>query len=153
MTEWNAAEYDRQSGLQQAMAAEQLVLLDFKGMESVLDIGCGNGKITAGIAARLPHGSVLGVDPSRDMISFASSHFSSSDWPNLRFEIADVRRLPYSHAFDLVISFNALHWVPEQGEALLSIRSSPNRVTRFSCSSSQRVCGKALRTSLRRPVD
>jgi trans-aconitate methyltransferase len=124
MTEWNADEYSRQSSLQQAMAAEVLALLDLTGTERVLDVGCGDGKVTAEIAARVPRGSVVGVDPSRDMIAFATSHFGPALRPNLRFAEADARRLPFHDEFDLVVSFNALHWVPEQGEALRSIRSA-----------------------------
>jgi trans-aconitate 2-methyltransferase len=124
MTEWNASDYHRESSLQQAMANEQLALLTLKGFERILDVGCGDGKITAGIAARVPDGSVLGVDPSRDMIAFASSHFGPPAHANLRFEVADVRRLSYRNEFDLVVSFNALHWVPEQELALASIRAS-----------------------------
>jgi trans-aconitate methyltransferase len=124
MTEWNADEYARQSSLQQAMANEVLARLDLQGTERVLDVGCGNGRITAEIAARVPRGSVVGVDPSRDMIAFASSHFGPALRPNLRFAEADVRRLPFRDEFDLVVSFNALHWVPEQDAALRSIRSA-----------------------------
>ena len=124
MTEWHASDYSRQSGLQQAMAEEQLSLLTLEGVERILDVGCGDGKITAEIAARVPRGSVLGVDPSRDMVAFASSHFGPSAQANLRFEVADVRRLPYRNEFDLVVSFNALHWVPEQDAALDSIQAA-----------------------------
>jgi trans-aconitate methyltransferase len=124
MTEWCATDYSRQSSLQQAMAEEQLGRLSLQGNERVLDIGCGDGKITAEIGARVPRGSVLGVDPSADMIRFASSHFDPGHWPNLRFEVADVRHLPYRQEFDLVVSFNALHWVPEQAQALASIRAA-----------------------------
>src|SRR5262249_41625658 len=80
--------------------------------------------ITAEIAARVPRGSVLGVDPSHNMIAFASSHFGTSAHANLRFEVADARRLTYRNEFDLVVSFNALHWVPEQDSALRSIRAA-----------------------------
>jgi trans-aconitate 2-methyltransferase len=38
--------------------------------------------------------------------------------------VADARRLPYRDEFDLAVSFSALHWVPEQGEALGSIRAA-----------------------------
>jgi trans-aconitate 2-methyltransferase len=124
MTEWHASDYSRQSGLQQAMAEEQLSGLTLEGAERILDVGCGDGKITAEIAGRVPRGSVLGVDPSRDMIAFAASHFGPPAHRNLSFEVADVRRLPYRDAFDLVVSFNALHWVPEQGAAVSSIRAA-----------------------------
>lgn len=124
MTEWNAAGYAEISGLQEAMAEEQLALLDLEGAERILDVGCGNGKITAKIAARLLRGSALGCDPSHEMIAFASSHFGAPAHPNLRFEVADARSLPYLSEFDLVVSFNALHWVIEQDEALRSIHEA-----------------------------
>src|SRR5688572_30790702 len=124
MTEWKASEYHRESGLQQAMADEQLGRLTLDGGERVLDVGCGDGKITAQIAARVPRGSAVGVDPSRDMIAFAAGRFGPPVHPNLRFEVADARRLPYRDEFDLVVSFNALHWVPEQDAALASIRAA-----------------------------
>lgn len=124
MTEWHASDYHRESGVQQAMAQEQLGRLTLEGGERILDVGCGDGKITAQIAARLPRGSALGVDPSRVMIAFASSHFGAPAQANLRFEVADARCLPYRDEFDLVVSFNALHWVGEQDAALGSIRAS-----------------------------
>ncbi|HJU05030.1 MAG TPA: class I SAM-dependent methyltransferase [Nitrospiraceae bacterium] len=124
MTEWNAAEYARCSGLQKMMAGEALALLDLAGSERVLDVGCGDGKITAEVAVRVPRGAVVGIDPSQDMIAFASSRFGPAVRPNLRFEVADARRLPFREEFDLVVSFNALHWVPEQDAALRAIRSA-----------------------------
>jgi trans-aconitate 2-methyltransferase len=124
MTEWNANEYARRSGLQGAMAEEVLALLDLKGSERVLDVGCGDGNITVEIAARVPHGEVVGVDSSHDMIAFALNHFGPSLRPNLRFEVADARRLPFREEFDLIVSFNALHWIPEQDAALRSIRAA-----------------------------
>jgi trans-aconitate 2-methyltransferase len=124
VTEWNAPEYARISALQKAMAEEVLSLLELKGTERVLDVGCGNGKVTAEIAARVPQGTVLGVDPSAEMIAFASNHFGPTVRPNLRFEVEDARRLPFRAAFDLIVSFNALHWIPQQTEALRSIRAA-----------------------------
>lgn len=122
MTEWDASDYARISGLQQAMAAEVLSLLSLQGTEHVLDVGCGNGKITAEIAGRVPQGTVVGVDPSSEMIDFAASHFGSA--ANLRFAVADARSLPFENEFDVVVSFNALHWIPAQDEALCSLRGT-----------------------------
>jgi trans-aconitate methyltransferase len=147
MTEWNATEYVRQSSLQQAMAAEVLALLTLTGSERVLDVGCGDGRVTAEIAARVPHGSVVGVDPSREMTAFASTHFSQR--PNLRFAEADARSLPFRDEFDLVVSFNALHWVPEQGIALRSIRTALRRGGRAQL----RMVGAGPRKSLEAVIE
>lgn len=124
MTEWNADDYAEQSSLQLAMANEQLRMLTLDGNERVLDVGCGDGKITAQIADRVSAGSVVGVDPSKDMIDFAANHFPPQSHPNLRFEVADARSLPLRGEFDLVVSFNALHWVPEQELAWRSIHAA-----------------------------
>ena len=47
MTEWDALEYALISGLQKAMAEEVLALLDVEGSERILDVGCGDGKMSA----------------------------------------------------------------------------------------------------------
>ena len=124
MTEWNAPEYEHISALQAAMAEEALSLLNLRGTESVLDIGCGQGKITREIAARVPQGRVVGVDASEKMIAFAREQAPASPQPNLQFTVADARHLNFHHEFDLVVSFNALHWIPEQALALESIRAA-----------------------------
>ena len=70
--EWNATRYRQHSSLQEAMAAEVLALLEVRGDERVLDVGCGDGRITAQIADRVVAGSVVGVDASPDMIAHAA---------------------------------------------------------------------------------
>ncbi len=124
MTEWNAAHYERIAGLQLAMANEVLHRLSLKGSERVLDVGCGSGKITAAIAGRLPMGSVLGVDASHEMVTFAGNHYCGPDHPNLSFEVADASTLPFSGRFDLVVSFNALHWIRDHGPVLRGIHAA-----------------------------
>jgi trans-aconitate 2-methyltransferase len=127
MTEWNAPEYARVAGLQQAMAAEVLALLQLSGTERILDLGCGNGNVTAEIAARVPEGSVVGVDASAEMIAYASEEFPAAAHHNLRFEVSDIQRLRFHEEFDLVVSFNALHWIPDQNAALRSIYCAMKR--------------------------
>lgn len=124
MTEWNAPQYARVSGLQEAMADEVLSLLELKGSERVLDLGCGSGKVTARIAERVPRGAVVGVDASSEMIAFASQNFSAAEYPNLRFEVMDICAVPFRQEFDLIVSFNALHWIPKQPKALERVRAA-----------------------------
>jgi trans-aconitate 2-methyltransferase len=122
--EYDADSYARHASLQATMAGKALALLELEGCEHILDLGCGDGRMTAQVAARAPRGSVLGIDPSRDMIAHAASTFDAGAWPNLRFAVGDARSLSYRHEFDLVVSFNALHWVHEQEDALRSIRDA-----------------------------
>jgi trans-aconitate 2-methyltransferase len=123
VTEWNASEYDRLSALQATMAEEVLSLLKLEGGERILDIGCGNGKTTAAIAARVPQGSVTGVDASAEMIAFAKDHWIPAH-SNLQFAVADARKLPFDHEFDLIVSFNALHWITDQALPLQAIHDA-----------------------------
>jgi trans-aconitate 2-methyltransferase len=118
VVDWDGAEYRRVNGLQRWLADRALQELDLAGVGSVLDVGCGDGRITAEVAARIPGGRVVGIDPSPRMIAVAPS----SD--NLSFEIGDVLALPYVAEFDLVTSFNALHWVHDQGAALSRIATA-----------------------------
>ena len=124
MTEWDAKAYSERSALQKWLADSHLAQLELHGTERVLDVGCGDGQITAEIARRLNSGSVLGVDPSTRMIAFAQAHFAKLEYPNLVFAVADATSLPYRREFDLVVSFNALHWVRDQGAALRGIRAA-----------------------------
>ena len=149
MTEWNAPEYARLPKLQATMAEEAMALLHFTGTESVLDVGCGNGKITAQIAARVPRGKVVGVDASADMASFAASQIDPTLQPNLRFAAADARHLPFKNEFAQVVSFNALHWIPEQSLALQSIRAA----LRSGGQAQLRLVPKGSRKSLEDVID
>ena len=120
MTDWDGAGYERISGLQRRLARATLGQLSLAGDERVLDVGCGDGYITRAIAARLPGGSVLGLDASPRMIAAARSH---ADPPGARvaFEVGDVLGLTAVEEFDVVVSFNALHWVADQVAALTAI--------------------------------
>ncbi len=124
MVEWNATQYSQHSSLQSAIADEQIARLWFAGTERVLDVGCGDGRVTARMAAMVPRGSVLGIDPSANMIAFAKENRVTQTTPNLNFEVGDVRHLRFREEFDTIVSFNALHWVPEQSQALSALHAA-----------------------------
>jgi trans-aconitate 2-methyltransferase len=120
MTDWDGKGYEQISSLQRHLAQVTLAGLEFRGDERLLDVGCGDGFITRTIAARLPRGSVVGVDASPRMIAAATQRPDGPGAP-IRFEVRDVRDLGFPAEFDVVVSFNALHWVVDQVAALSSI--------------------------------
>jgi trans-aconitate methyltransferase len=108
---WDPEDYARNSSAQLSWARELFSRMAFLGAEAVLDVGCGDGKITAEFARALPHGFVLGVDSSAEFIAYASEHYTRSKFPQLWFQQMDARSLDIDRKFDLIFSNAALHWV------------------------------------------
>jgi trans-aconitate 2-methyltransferase len=129
---WNAADYAANSVVQQTWARELIARLKLRGDEHILDVGCGDGKVTAEIARAVPRGFVTGIDASAEMIGFARKAFPPSQISNLKFQICDARRIGGRDAksqsgdagvaatriFDLIFSNAALHWVDDHPSIL-----------------------------------
>jgi len=93
------------------------------GGETILDVGCGDGRATHLLATMLTAkggGSVVGVDASPSQIEYASTTHHA---PHLTFRVADARQLPaeYRRGFDWIVSFNCLHWIPDLQAVLSSL--------------------------------
>jgi len=114
---WDAADYAKSSSAQQKWARELIAKLNLNGSERVLDIGCGDGKVTAELAAHA--GSVVGVDRSSEMVALAESTHQAD---NLCFMQADARNLPFRDEFDVVFSNATLHWVKDHAPVLAGIQ-------------------------------
>jgi trans-aconitate methyltransferase len=121
---WNAKDYAKHSLTQQKWAKELLSKLKLNGHESVLDVGCGDGKVTAEIAGCVPDGTVVGVDSSKEMIELARDNFAKDKYPNLSFQVADARHLDFSERFDVVFSNAALHWIKDHRPVIAGIQKS-----------------------------
>ncbi|GAB6906308.1 Methyltransferase type 11 [Desulfosarcina cetonica] len=119
--QWDAQDYANHSSVQQTWARDLIAGLGLNGDETVLDIGCGDGKVTAEIAACLPKGSVTGIDSSAEMIALAGKTFPPACRPNLSFRVVDACRLPFQAQFDLVFSNAALHWIRDHQPVLEGI--------------------------------
>ena len=91
------------------------------GAENVLDVGCGDGKLTALVAKAFPEKKIVGCDISVNMIKFAQEKFPAAEYPNLSFVVKDACDLNYASEFDRVVSFSSLHWIKDQKVALRSI--------------------------------
>jgi trans-aconitate methyltransferase len=124
MYQWQAKDYSHNSAVQHQFARDLIATLEFKGNEQILDVGCGDGKITAEIAGYVPDGSVLGIDSSPNMIQFARSNFSGHEFTHLDFECRDARNLDFDRQFDLITSFSCLHWISDHMPVLKGMEKS-----------------------------
>ncbi|MEG8948003.1 methyltransferase domain-containing protein [Rosettibacter firmus] len=110
---WNPEEYHISSSEQFKWAKELIAKLSIKGNEKILDVGCGDGKVTAEISKLLPEGFIVGVDNSLSMIKFAKENFPEEKFPNLIFICADARNLSFEYEFDIIFSNATLHWIKD----------------------------------------
>ena len=119
---WVAENYYHNSDFQLSHATALLSKYTFLGNENVLDVGCGDGRITALIAGKT-NGKVIGIDNSKEMITFAKNTFENSH-KNLSFELSRAEKIPFHEQFNLVVSFACLHWVRDQLAFLTSAKKS-----------------------------
>jgi len=121
---WDPKEYENSNIGQFKHAAKELSKLALHGAESILDIGCGDGKISRYMATEyVPRGHVVGIDNSASMISFANSHASAV---NVSFQYGDACAYQSAKKFDVVTSFWCLHWTENYAAALSNIASLLN---------------------------
>ncbi|WP_028401649.1 class I SAM-dependent methyltransferase [Ectobacillus panaciterrae] len=93
-----------------------------KGM-TILDVGCGTGAITRGIAEAVgPNGRVVGIDNNPNLIEKARQ--AHGETPGLTFETGDIYNLPYEGQFDIVTSARVLIWLSDPLKALKMMKSA-----------------------------
>ena len=105
--EWDAQTYDRVSDPQYKWGLEVLGRLDLAGNEFVMDAGCGSGRVTAKLLERLPHGRVLCVDASEQMIEKAREALGD----RADYLVADLSELEVPERVDVIFSTATFHWV------------------------------------------
>ncbi|HEX4466852.1 MAG TPA: class I SAM-dependent methyltransferase [Solirubrobacteraceae bacterium] len=107
-TRWDAVSYDRTSAPQQSWGADVLARLDGVARDaSVLDIGCGTGRVTEALLGIVPEGRVFAVDASAEMVELARGRLGerAQVWRE------DVLELKLAEPVDAIVSTAALHWV------------------------------------------
>jgi trans-aconitate methyltransferase len=112
--EFDGFRYREASSHQEEWGTRLIRELELKGNERVLDLGCGDGRLTSRIAGMLPDGSVVGIDSSSGMIAAAMIHAR----PNLLFRHQDIFALEETDEYDVIFSNAALHWVHDHNRML-----------------------------------
>lgn len=105
--EWDAETYDTISDPQFSWGVEVLGRLVLDGDESVLDAGCGSGKVTAELAKRLPRGRIVAVDGSEAMVAKARQRLGEA----VAYSVQDLSELEVEEPVDLVFSTATFHWI------------------------------------------
>jgi trans-aconitate 2-methyltransferase len=113
--DFDGEKYAKASGHQKEWGRLIISELSLRGNERVLDLGCGDGALTAELALRVPQGSVLGIDASRGMIDKAKEKESGV----LQFRLLNIEDMDFKDELDLIFSNATLHWVKDH-EGLLA---------------------------------
>lgn len=118
--EFDGRKYEESSAHQKEWGERLIAELSLRGDERILDLGCGDGRLTAQLAELVPEGSVLGIDASCGMIEVAQKHHKG----NLSFLLVDINSLDFKDEFDLVFSNATVHWVKDHNALLRKVRRS-----------------------------
>ena len=110
--DWDAGAYDRISTPQQDWAGRVLTRLALDGHETIVDLGCGTGRVTEELVTRVPRGRVIAVDLSPAMVAVARDRLAGV--PRLALVRADLVALPFDGVADLAFSTATFHWVLDQ---------------------------------------
>ncbi|HTA06396.1 MAG TPA: class I SAM-dependent methyltransferase [Solirubrobacteraceae bacterium] len=103
---WDGQSYDRISGPMEALGLEVLSRLELRGNETVLDAGCGSGRITQALIERLPQGRVIAVDASESMVVAARERLPGTD-----VRVVDLLELDLGEPVDAILSTATFHWI------------------------------------------
>ena len=135
---WDGKSYDRISGPMEALGREVLSRLELEGDETVLDAGCGSGRITQALIERLPQGRVIAIDASASMVAAARERLSAFESSGatgenpagpeadsrVEIRIGDLLELDLGEQVDAVFSTATFHWISDHDRLFTRLRAA-----------------------------
>ena len=118
--DWDARAYDRLSEFQVAMAGPVIERLALRGDETVLDAGCGSGRVTRLLIERLPHGRVVAVDAAPSMVEEARAALGDE----AEVIQSDLAELELGEQVDIVFSNAVFHWISDHAALFARLRAA-----------------------------
>jgi trans-aconitate 2-methyltransferase len=119
--EWDAATYQRVSTPHQDWGAEVLDRLTLTGDETMLDLGCGTGRVTEQLLERLPDGHVIGIDGSVAMLAEAERRLGGA---RTTFVQADLLAFTVDEPADGAVSSATFHWIADHDTLFARVRAA-----------------------------
>ncbi len=120
---WDGQSYDRISGPMQELGLAVLDRLPLSGDETVLDAGCGSGRITQALIERLPEGHVVAVDASESMVAAARERLPGADVRRLDLLELDLPALGLDRPLDAILSTATFHWILDHERLFARLRA------------------------------
>jgi len=118
--EWDGNSYDRISGTMEKLGLEVLDRLELSGDETVIDAGCGSGRITEALLERLPHGRVIALDESASMAEAARRRLG----PDADVRVMDLLELEVAEPVDAILSTATFHWISDHERLFVRLRAA-----------------------------
>jgi 2-isopropylmalate synthase len=119
---WNADQYQEHASFVARLGSPVLQLLDPKAHERILDLGCGDGTLTAEIGKHA--GEVVGIDSSQSMVTAAIQK-------GLTAHVMSGEDITYNNEFDAIFSNATLHWIPDHQKVIRGVARALKENGRF----------------------
>jgi trans-aconitate 2-methyltransferase len=125
MRTWDGSSYDRISAPMESLGREVLARLQLRGDELVVDAGCGSGRITQALLARLPRGRVIALDASASMIGAAARRLEDAlAQGRVELRQLDLLELELEQPADAVLSTATFHWIADHERLFARLHSA-----------------------------
>src|SRR5439155_23661341 len=122
---WDGSSYDRISAPMESLGREVLARLELRGDELVVDAGCGSGRITEALLARLPRGRVIAVDGSASMIEAAARRLAPAVAEgSVELRQLDLLELELEQRADALLSTATFHWIADHDRLFARLHSA-----------------------------
>jgi trans-aconitate 2-methyltransferase len=106
----------------EALGLAVLTRLELHGDETVLDAGCGSGRVTEALIERLPAGHVVAVDASESMVQAARERLPGADVRQLDLLELALGALGREQPLDAILSTATFHWILDHDALFARLR-------------------------------
>ncbi|MHB2029351.1 MAG: methyltransferase domain-containing protein [Acidimicrobiales bacterium] len=117
---WDPAQYNRFASERELPFWDLVNLIQDVTGPSLIDLGCGDGRLTSQLAERFPDVDAQGIDSSPAMIARARE-FSDS---RVRFYVGDIASWEARNAYDIIFANASLQWIPDHLRVLSRLTTS-----------------------------